>query len=81
MYALGQVAGNLPTILTVGGTLIGGGIDKIPIPSPAKKLLKGAVAGTLLVIAHNGSSPANPADSAVQKALRGVRGHATGGVA
>lgn len=69
-YALGQVANNLPAILTVGGTVIGGLIDKVPIPSPAKSLLKGAVGGTLLVIAHNGSSPAPPASSAIQKALR-----------
>lgn len=68
-YALGQVANNLPTILTVVGTATGGLIDRTPIPTPAKKLLKGAAAGVLMVIAHNGSSPAKPGESAVQKLL------------
>lgn len=68
-YALGQVAHNLPAMLTVGGVIVGGVIDKTKLPGGVKTLVKGTLAATLGVLTHNGASPADPAKSAVQGLL------------
>jgi hypothetical protein len=68
-YALGQVAHNLPAILTAGGVIVGGVIDKTKLPGGVKTLVKGTLAAGLGVLAHNGGSPADPAASAVQAVL------------
>lgn len=70
-YALGQVAKNLPTVLTAGGIMVGGVVDKTKLPGPLKTLVKGTLAASLTVLAHNGSSPAKPGESIVQNALQG----------
>lgn len=75
-YALGQVAANLPTLLTLVGTATGGLIDRLPVPKPVKMLAKGATAGVLITIAHAGSSPATPASSPVQAFLHKKAGTA-----
>lgn len=70
LYAKAQVAANLPAILTAGGVAAGGLVDKIPkLPGPLKTLVKGTLAASLTVLTHNGASPADPANSAVQRAL------------
>lgn len=68
-YALGQIANNLPTVLTAGGIVVGGVVDKTRLPSPLKTFIKGTLAASLTVLTHNGSSPAKPNESVVQRAL------------
>lgn len=68
-YAIGQVAANLPTLLTIGAGVANGAINRIPGPPIVRTLIKGTVATSIAVLAHNGSSPATPASSAVQAAL------------
>lgn len=74
-YALGQVAHNMPAILTAGGVIVGGVIDKTKLPSGIKTLVKGTIAASLGVLAHNAGSPADPAKSAVQAVLHRAGAH------
>lgn len=78
--AAAQLAGNLPTVLTIAAGLVGGGINRLPIPGPpwvgsgVRKLLGGVGAGVFGTLVRMAASPAAPETSPINAKLLKVAG-------
>lgn len=72
-YAIGQLQANAPAVINIGLGLATGVINRLPVPSQVKGLIKGVASAVGTVALRDAVTPATPETSSVQRALARAR--------